>query len=396
MFNIGDLLSRAWNILWRYRVLWIFALLLAISGGAGGGGGGCGGGGGGASGTANLPTTGSDWFDGEWGSWNVDQAMPQWLQEAVTWFEDTITPMFATEERAIRSAFTIVAVIIGISLLVGLLLALVRYPSETAVIRLVDDYARTGNKVTFREGWRLGWDGRAWRLFLVDLLIGTPAFAIIVVLIGAMGLLVWRLVEGSSTNLSPAAIAGLIIISLFFLAFILFMVLVSLLRQYVARFVTLENLRVGEAFKRGWQMFKGKFWATVVLGLVQTGLGIAFGFAAMIAFFLLIPAYAVLAVPGALVAALPGGLAYLLSSLSVPTAIAVSIAVLVALPFFVAVVFLPVSFFAGMFGVYTSNIWTLAFRTLHPIGTPPPVSGEIPPAQKYEVPPPLEGDPRLE
>ncbi len=390
MFNIGDLLSRAWNILWRYRVLWIFALLLALSGGAGGGGGGGGGGSGGASGSANLPTAGSDWFDGQWGSWQIDEQMPQWLQESVDWVEDTIAPMFSTEARAIRSVFAIVAIIIGVSLLIGLLLALVRYPSETAIIRMVDDHARTGNKVTFREGWRLGWDGRAWRLFLVDLLIGTPAFTIIILLIGALGLLVWRLVEGTSTNLSPAAITGVIFISLFFLVFILFMVLVSLLRQYVARFVTLENLGVGEAFKRGWQMFKGKFWATVVLGLVQTGLGIAFGFAAMLAFFLLIPAYAVLAVPGALVAALPGGLAYLLASLSVPAAVAVSIAVLVALPFFVAVIFLPVSFLAGMFGVYTSNIWTLAFRTLHPIGTPPPVSGELPPALEYEVPPPLE------
>ncbi len=395
MFNIGDLLSRAWKILWRYRVLWIFALLLALSGGAGGGSGG-GGGGGSASGPANLSSSGSDWFSGDWGNWQVDQTMPQWLQEAVTWFKDTVGPMFATEAQAIRSVFAIVAILIGISLLVGLLLALVRYPSETAVMRMVDDHNRSGNKVTFKEGWRLGWDRRAWRLFLVDLLIGTPAFAIVILLLGVLGLLVWQLAEGSASNLSPAGIAGVILISLFFMLFILFMVLVSLLRQYVARFVTLENTRVGEAFKRGWQMFKGKFWGTVVLGLVQTGLGIAFGFASMIAFFLLIPAYAVLAIPGALVAALPGALGYLLSSLSVPTAVAVLIGALVAMPFFFAIVFLPVSFLAGMFGVYTSNIWTLAFRALRPIGTPPPVTGEIPPALQFDGPPPLEGEPRTE
>jgi len=45
MFNMGDLISRAWTILWRYRLLWVFALLLALSGGAGGGGGGGGSGG---------------------------------------------------------------------------------------------------------------------------------------------------------------------------------------------------------------------------------------------------------------------------------------------------------------------------------------------------------------
>jgi len=61
MFNISDLISRAWKILWNYRVLWILALLLALSGGAGGGGGG------GGSGSANLPAAGEEWFNGDGG-----------------------------------------------------------------------------------------------------------------------------------------------------------------------------------------------------------------------------------------------------------------------------------------------------------------------------------------
>lgn len=382
MFNISDLITRAWNILWRYRVLWVFALLLALSGGAGGGGGGGGGGGSGAS--VNMPAAGDEWF----GGWDHDfdgGRMSQWLDEAVAWFEATVTPMFATEERALRSAIAIVAIIIGISLLVSLLLALVRYPSETAVMRLVDEYEQTGRKVKFKEGWRLGWHNRAWKLFLVDLLIGTPAFTIIIILVGILGLLIWKMAEATSANVSPAAVIGIIFISLFFLAFGLLMALVSLLRQYVARFVTLEGAGVGEAFKRGWAMFKGRFWGTVVLGLVQMGLGIAFGLAAVLATFLLIPAYAILALPGALVAALPGGLAYLLATISLPDAVAIAIGILVALPLFFAVVFSPLGFLGGMFTVFLSNMWTLAFRTLRPAGAPPPLMTEIPPALPYEA-----------
>ena len=37
MFDIGKILSRAWQILWKYKVLWIFGLLLALSGAGGGG-----------------------------------------------------------------------------------------------------------------------------------------------------------------------------------------------------------------------------------------------------------------------------------------------------------------------------------------------------------------------
>lgn len=385
MFNIGDLISRAWNILWRYRVLWIFALLLALSGGAGGGGGGGGGGGSGAS--VNMPPAGDEWFDGDWGYDFDGGRMPQWLDEAVTWFEDTFTPMFATEERALRSAIAIVAVVIGISLLISLLLALVRYPSETAVMRLVDEHEQTGRKMKFKEGWQLGWHNRAWKLFLVDLLIGTPAFTIVILLVGLLGWLIYVLARAGSFNIEPAAIIGIIFVSLFFLAFGLLMALVSLLRQYVARFVTLEGSGVGEAFKLGWAMFKRRFWGTVVLGLVQMGLGIAFGFAAVLATFLLIPAYAIMAVPGALVAALPGGLAYLLANFSLPDAVAVAVGILVALPFFFAIVFSPLGFLGGMFTVFLSNMWTLAFRELRPAGSPPPLMVETPPALPYDAPP---------
>ena len=38
--NYGDLLKRAARITWRYKVLWIFGILLALTAGGGGGGGG--------------------------------------------------------------------------------------------------------------------------------------------------------------------------------------------------------------------------------------------------------------------------------------------------------------------------------------------------------------------
>ena len=154
MFNISDLISRAWKILWNYRVLWIFALLLALSGGTGSGGGG--GGGGTSSWTTDRPSRGSDWFNFDWGDGFGNTDMPQWLDESLAWFEQTVIPMFATEESAIRTVVALVAILIGISLVVALLLALVRYPSETAVMRLVDEYEHSGTR---RSGFRLDFSG---------------------------------------------------------------------------------------------------------------------------------------------------------------------------------------------------------------------------------------------
>lgn len=383
MFNISDLINRSWKILWRYRVLWFFALLLALTGGAGGGGGS---GGGGSSSTANLPSAGEEWFNGDPGSWFEQGDMPAWMQEAVTWFEETIVPRVSTEADAIRFGLAVVGIVVAISLVTSLLLALVRYPSETAVMRLVDDHEHTGSRQSFKQGWKLGWDKRAWKLFLVDLLIGTPAFAIVMLLVGLIVIMILNMAETSLDTLPAPVILAIVFIALFFVVFALFMSLVSLLRQYVARFVTLEGTGVGEAFKRGWQFFTSRFWGTVVLGLVQMGLGIAFGFGAIIAFFLLIPAYAVMAIPGAVVAALPGGLAYLLANISLPAAVAVAVGLLVAIPIFFIITFTPLSFLSGMFAVFTSNMWTLAFRTLTPFGSPLPVSGDVPPALPIETP----------
>jgi len=274
----------------------------------------------------------------------------------------------------------IVAILIGISLLISLLLALVRYPSETAVMRLVDAHEQSGVKVKFKEAWRMGWNARAWRVFLVDLLIGAPAFTFVILLVGLIVWMVYRLVKTAAIQLAAPAVAGIIIISLFLVVFAIFMVFVGFLRQYVARYAAIEDQGIGQSFKLGWALFKAQFKHTFLLGLVLIGVGLAFGFAMVLATFLLIPAYALLALPGALVAAIPAGLAYWLASLSsAPNIVAVIVAAVVALPLFVTVTFAPLSFLSGMFAVFTSNAWTLAFRQLKPVIPPLPVIPDSPP-----------------
>ena len=38
-FNFGEILTRAWQITWKYKVLWIFGILAGCTNGGGGGGG---------------------------------------------------------------------------------------------------------------------------------------------------------------------------------------------------------------------------------------------------------------------------------------------------------------------------------------------------------------------
>ena len=61
---------------------------------------------------------------------------------------------------------------------------------ETAVIRMVDEYEQTGTKMGFKQGWRLGWNRRAFRMWVIDLVISLPVIVFIALLIG-LGLLVY-------------------------------------------------------------------------------------------------------------------------------------------------------------------------------------------------------------
>lgn len=362
MFNIGSILKRAWQILWSYKLLWLFALLLALSGGAGNTGGG--GGGSGAGYTTNSED--SEAFQ------NTIPSM--WYPEVEDWIEQNIAPLFTTEQKAFETMAWLVGGIILFSIVVGLLLALVRYPSETAVMRLVDEHEQRGTRYRFKEAWKLGWNRRAWRLFLIDLIIGTPAFAVVMTLVGLIMWMAFRLINVTAASLNTGWIIGIILFVGLIIVFSVFMWFVSLLRQYVARYNALEDTGVWESFRRGWLLYKTNFKNTFLMGLVMVGVGMGVGVAMMIAVFLLIPAYMLLVVPGALVAAVPGGIAYGITSLFAPEVWPWIVGGFFAVITFFMVVFLPLTFLGGMVTVYTSNVWTLTFRKLQGANTPPPLA----------------------
>ena len=373
MINIGDTLKRAWQILWNYKMLWVFAFLLAISGGAGNSGGG-GGGGSGYSGNFSNPDSSPFFTDGN---------APQWVEDMSQWAEQNLVPLFVTEQKALETVIWMVAGILLIAIVFGLLFALVRYPAETAILRMVDDHESKGIKYKFKEAWKLGWNRRAFRLWLVDLVIGTPATGIVLALIGLFSFFALSIARQAETTVLPGIIIGMLIVGLFFMVFAFVMIVVSLVRHYIVRFAALEGTGVWESFRLGWRMFKSYLKDNVLMALVLFGVGMAFGIAALIAFFLLVPAYAVLTIPGAIVAAIPASLAYFITSLFSAEVLPWIVAGLVALPFFFSVVFAPLTLLGGLFKVYTMNIWTLMYRKFKSAGTPPMI-GEL-----VTAPPPL-------
>ena len=362
MIDFGKILKRAWHILWNYKVLWIFGILLAITAGGNGGSGN-----GGSSGSG-YHFDGSNGFNGGTSSTNPT------VQQIYQWLQQNIAPAFLHPDHHILTFVWIGVVFLLFILIVSTVFALIRYPSETAVIRMVDEYEQTGNKVGFRAGWKMGWNRRAFRMWLIDFITGVPFFIMVAFLIGLGVIVFFTVRSGNQAIAATGIVASIGCFFLFILAIIVLAVALALLRQFFIRKTVLENTGVGDSFRQGWEMFKRNWKSATLMWLIMLGIGIAFGIASVIIFFLLIPAYIILAIPGAIVAAIPGLVALGITSIFAAGPVAWIVGLIVALPFFFLIAFSPLALVSGLYKIYESSIWTLAFREIKVLDTVAPSS----------------------
>ncbi len=345
MINIEKILKRSWHILWNYRVLWVFGILLALTTGGANNGGSSGGSGSGISNGGTKNSRGLSW----------DNA-PQWVHDLTDWFHRVVEPVFVHPDQHVTTWVVIGVALILFILLIGLIAALIRYPTETAVMRMVDEYEISGAKLSFRQGWRLGWSRRAFRLWAIDLIMSLPVF-VFIALMTAVGLVIYFSI--TSGTLAVSVIGTVAAIGVFFLTLfiiIIVMVFLSLLRNFFARAAALQGLGVVESLRTGWALFKGNWKSAVLMWLVMIGIGIGFGILTVVLFFLLIPAYLILLLPAGVIAFLPGLAAFGVTNLFTSGPLALIIGILAAAPFFFTVLFAPLFLIGGWYKVYESNV----------------------------------------
>ncbi len=360
MIDFGKILTRAWHILWNYKVLWIFGILLALTSGGGNGG------------NNRTSYQVNDGRTQSGSGFDMSHAWPP-FRELADWFNQAVVPLFEHPNEHIATFIWLGAALFLFILILSAIAVLIRYPSEVAVMRMVDGYEANGEKVGFRAGWRLGWNRRAFRLWVIDLIVSLPAiaFLLFLLLVGVFFFVNYRGV--SQTTLVGAAFTAFACIFLLILVLILVMVFLGLLREFFARFAALEETGIGESLRQGWAFFKRNWKSAAVMWLIMLGVGVGFAIAGIIVFFLLIPAYLVLLIPAALAAAIPGSIAFGVASLFFSGPPAWIIGVFFALPVFFAVLFAPLFLFSGWFKIYSSSVWTLAYREMKVLNGVPAV-----------------------
>jgi hypothetical protein len=358
MIDIGKILGRAWHVLWNYKILWIFGILLALTIG------------GGANGQASF-NQGYRRGDGYQGGYNPEnlpafmERTSEWFETyAQPWFEQTIEPMFATHEGIVSFIVWSVVIVLAIGIVLGTLTALIRFPSEAAIMRMVDDYEQSGAKVGFKQGWKLGWNRRAFRLWAIHLIVNLPAivFALVVLVLGIA--VASSAVRGEWPSMVGTAIGLAAFVLLFGLVIWLASIFLGLLRHFFARKAVLEGTGIGDSFRLGWAMFKNNWQSAALMWLVLVGLTIAFGLVSIVLFIVLLLPMVFTFLAGLLVAAIPAGLAYWIASLTSIEPIAWIVALLVGMPFLLLVTFSPWILITGWVEVFKSSIWTLTYREI--------------------------------
>jgi len=267
--------------------------------------------------------------------------------------------------------------------LVGIVMAIARYVSETAVIRMVDEYETSGNKMTIRQGFRLGWSRTAWRLFLINLIVNLPAIALALVLLVAGIGVYFAWVNGTANFAAFSTVATIVLAFITIFVVVILSIVLHLLRNFFWRVSVLEDIGVRESLRRGFAFVLENWKSVGLMWLVMIGLGIVYAVGSIILIIVTIPVVIVTAVIALLVVALPFLLFAGIFSTFLSGVLPWIAGALFVAPLFFTLAFSPWLLLGSWRSVYTSTVWTLTYReikALPAIVAEPKVEPIVPPA----------------
>lgn len=338
--NHKDILKRSWQILWNYKALWIFGFILAITTASGSSSN--------AANSASNSSQGSQHPPAYWGE-SFEDGWEDAAQELEQLFTEVIP-------AAIVTTVVTIAVLVGCVIVILIIITIIfRYMSETALIRMVDKYEETGEKLSIREGFRAGFSRTAWKVFLADLVINLPLIILgIFMLIMILAPLFLLLTASEAAGiLGVVATIGLFFIGIF-LAIILFAV-VSLFKHFFRRAVAIEGLGVIEGIRYGYHLVRKNLVNVGLMWLITLGINIGF------TIFLIPVALLVLVISAVFSGAIGlavGGLMGLMIDGTLP----IAVGLMTGIPIFIIMIVIPLGFIDGLRETYMSSTWTLTYR----------------------------------
>ena len=229
--DYGGIIKKAWNITWRYRVLWILGL---FAGGASGGG------------SSSNFSQSEEEFD------------PSQFDSALQWMSENVA---------------LIAAGVMILLVIGLALWILSVAARGGLIHLVNE-AEEGHPVRLGDGWGVGFS--KWgRVFLIDLVLYLPFMILLVVMLFAALMPVISAAEGSDPMPALFSMCGALVFGGLILMVLGFVI--ALLENMAIRHGILDDTPAMQSIGAGWSDFRSRFKDLFVMWLIMLAIGLGFG-----------------------------------------------------------------------------------------------------------------------
>ena len=255
--DYGNIIKRAWEITWRYKILWMFGFFAgAMNYGSSGGSG-------------NY-STGSGDFD----SGSLPPEVVDTFERAGWWLQDNLVLIFS---------------LMALFVLIGIIWWIISIAARGALIHLVNR-AQEDGQVRAGDGWSVGF--KNWgRLFLIGFLLWFPFFIVAMILVVLM---VVPIVMTAVGEANPAAVltgiagtCGVMVIA--FAVLSIAGVVLGLIATMAERHAVIGNLSATASIKQGWHDLRTRFGEMFLMWLIVVGLGIGIGILfGIVAFFIVI------------------------------------------------------------------------------------------------------------
>jgi hypothetical protein len=320
--DFGEVLNKAWKIVWKFKILWIFGIFA-----------GCG------------TSRGARFNSGGGSGFNFGGEVPRSAPNLPPNFEDNLLKFMNFIETP--------AAIIGLVIFILVVIFVVTFFTVMGKIGLIkgaQDADAGAEHLGFGGLWQSGLH-YFWRFLGLSLLIGSPGILIfLAILFSGMVVLFYVLTGSQGNSFAPSDSTLLAFIPLFciFLCLILLLALViSFLGPPAERAIVIDNEGVISGIRRGWKVLMANLGSILIVWLILAAIGFAAGLLIELPV-LIIVAPAVIAFAVSLAA---GG-----SNLSYAPLIIAGLC---------TVAYIPVSLVAsGILTAYTESVWTLTYLRL--------------------------------
>jgi hypothetical protein len=240
--DFGQVLRRAWQITWRWKVLWILGFLASLGSGIGSSNGG----------------TSYQFDSSDWNRWGYHYQFDRIPSELI----------------ALMVGLGCLAILIGIALWV---ISVIARGGLIAGVQQVEETEST----TFLGAWRVG-RKKFWTLFGISVLAAIPIIILVIAGIAAiMGMfVVGGVMDGRSVGVAEVLLS-IFCGGTFCCGLAIAVIILSQIQTYAERAAILEDMGWLDAFRRGWQVLKENLGPTIIYWLIFFALGIVIIFVIM-------------------------------------------------------------------------------------------------------------------